>query len=235
VSFTFQILKPLVTISLFFILCQIDIIASDLGQPVVLNSRTTLTLIVVDDTNNAAQFDRMQICLTGNFKCEKDFESIIVNLKEEQTDESNSVQLNLAKMNDLTKSDGDICYYLSSKDKKYFRLNRTSGVLTTRFKLDREIRDKYELIIKSSEYCSCLDENSKKDGQILALEEPQCKHSNLYNDTYDPNDISQLKVFVYLDDMNDNKPAFLRDFYQVGITSDVDYGDVILESFVSVI
>jgi hypothetical protein len=206
-------------------LYSIDIIASDQGKPVTLNSRITLTLIVVDDTNNAAQFDRMQICLSSGYACEKDFETVIVRLKEENISEVNIVPLNLAKMNDLTKNDEDICYYLSGKDKYLFKLNQTSGVLSPKEKLDREKREKYELIIKSSEYCSCLNVNSNK--KI----EPQCRLSNIFNDTYDPNDISQLKVNVYLEDINDNTPKFLKEFYQIGITSDIDFGETILESY----
>ena len=206
-------------------LYSIDIIVSDHGKPSALQSRITLTLIVVDDSNNAAQFDRMKICLSSSYTCEKDFETVIVKLKEENISDANSISLNLARMNDLTKNDEDICYYLSGKDKNLFKLNQTSGILTPKVKLDREKREKYELIIKSSEYCYCLNSNGNK--KI----EPQCKQSNIFNDTYDSNDISQLKVNVYLEDINDNKPKFSKEIYQIGITTDIDYGETILESY----
>ena len=73
----------------------------------------TLTLILVDDSNNAAQFNRMQVCLSGVFQCEKDYQSIIVKMKEEQDPENNSFSMKFAKMNDVDKNDEDICYYLT--------------------------------------------------------------------------------------------------------------------------
>ena len=57
----------------------------------------------------------MQICISGVLKCEKDFESVRINIKEENDSEENTVSLNLAKMNDLSKNDDEICYYLSGK------------------------------------------------------------------------------------------------------------------------
>ena len=51
------------------------------------------------------------------------FETVIVKLKEENISDTNTISLNLARMNDLTKNDEDICYYLSGKDKNLFKLN----------------------------------------------------------------------------------------------------------------
>ncbi len=219
---------------------KIDIIASDLGKPTQLQSRLTLTLILVDDSNNAAQFNRMQICLsTHAFQCEKDYQSVIIKMQEE--DAKTSVSLRLAKMNDLTKSDEDICYYLSGTDRDYFKLDKRSAVLMPKKRLDREKRDEYELIVKASEYCSCKtwDEASEqfktpRDVRKYLQNQPsQCKLMNLDDDTFNLNDISQLKVKVYIQDVNDNSPKFAKSFYQVAITADVDYGETILESFVS--
>lgn len=219
---------------------KIDIIASDLGKPTQLQSRLTLTLILVDDSNNAAQFNRMQICLsTHTFQCEKDYQSVIIKMLEE--DVNSAVSLRLAKMNDLSKSDEDICYYLSGTDRDYFKLDKRSAVLMPKKRLDREKRDEYELIVKASEYCSCktwdeLSEEFKTPKQMrkyLQNQPRQCKLMNLDDDTFNVNDISQLKVKVFLQDINDNSPKFAKSFYQVGITYDVDYGETILESFVS--
>ncbi len=85
-----------------------------------MHSRITLTLILVDETNNAAQFNRMQICSSGLFECDKNFDYVRINLIEEQ-DES-SASFHLAKMNDFSKNEDDICYYLSGKF--YFFLNK---------------------------------------------------------------------------------------------------------------
>ena len=199
---------------------SIDIIAYDLGKPVPLQSRLTLTITLVDGSNNAAQFNRMQICLSGNYQCEKDYESIIVKIKEEQSLRDVRFELGLAKMNDPSKRDEDICYYLSGIDKEYFTIEKQRGVLVPKIKLNREVREKYEVIVKASEYCSCKSDL-------------ECKNPLLNNDTFDFNDISQIKVKIILEDINDNTPKFQKSFYQIAISSDINYGEIVLDSFVT--
>lgn len=94
-------------------------------------------------------------------------------------------------------------------------------------RLDREKREKYEIVIKSSEYCECVDEN-------IYLKQNQSKNPCYFvsNETLDFNDISLLKVKVIIQDINDNKPKFLKSYYQIGVTSDIEYGDIILDSYV---
>ena len=111
------------------------------------------------------------------------------------------------------------------KDKDYFKINKTTAILTPKYKMDREYRDKYDVIVRASEYCSCLSMTEEI--------EPQCSLMNLHNDTFEFNDISQLRVRIYLEDINDNSPKFSKNFYQIGITSDTEYGETILESYVS--
>jgi hypothetical protein len=52
-------------------------------------------------------------------------------------------------------------------------------------------------------------------------------------DFYDFNDISQLRVVILIEDINDNSPKFEKNLYQIGIMSDVQKAEIILESFVS--
>lgn len=88
-------------------------IAYDRGKPIPLSSRFTLVLVVVDESNNAAHFNRMQICLASGSDCEKDGQAVIVRFKEEEPSYVNhSVPLNFAKMSDPSKNSSDICYYL---------------------------------------------------------------------------------------------------------------------------
>ena len=143
---------------------------------------------------------RMQICLSGRFQCEKDYEAIIVKIKEEQNLSDVKFELGLAKMNDASKKDEDICFHLSGVDKKYFTLEQQRGILVPNINLDRETREKYEVILKASEYCSCNDELD-------------CENLHLGNDTFDFNDISQFKVKLILEDINDNAPKFQKKFY----------------------
>lgn len=221
-----------------------------MGKPTQLDSRITLTFILVDDSNNTASFNRMEICLSKTFQCEKNYQTIIVKLKEEQDQLNSSVLLNLAKISDMTKNEQDICYYLiglfsflrfsfllnyikilmPGKDRDYFNLNKSSGLLTPKKKLDREFRDEYEVAIKASEHCQCTIDPENN------LDEKHCGFMmNVSSENFDSNDISLLKVKIVIQDVNDNLPKFEKKFYQIGITSDIDFGDVILESFVNFI
>jgi hypothetical protein len=70
------------------------------------------------------------------------------------------------------------------------------------------------------------------------VNEPACSlaaNSSSPSGNYDANDISLLKVKVIVQDVNDNAPKFLKKFYQIGVTSDTDYGDIILDSYVTFI
>ena len=97
-------------------------IATDRGKPAPLSSRFTLVLVVViGESNDAAHFNRMQICLAaGGLECEKDYESVVVRFREELN--SSTVALNLATMSDPSKSSADICYYLTGLHLKKFFL-----------------------------------------------------------------------------------------------------------------
>ena len=126
-----------------------------------------LTIVVVDESNNAALFNRMQICLSSinlnsnRLQCEKDYKSLIVRLSEQKTQQKTDqqassyavVQLRFAKILDVsTKSDADICYYLQGADKRHFTLDKRTAELRPRGPFDRETRDRYELYIRASEH-----------------------------------------------------------------------------------
>ena len=93
--------------------------------------------------------------------------------------------------------------------------------------MDREFRDKYELVIKATEHCYCLDEKTNKK----LLDSPEC---TFLNNNYEPNDTTQFMVNIFLDDINDNPPKFNKKFYQIGITSEVEFGEAIFESCVNI-
>ena len=57
----------------------------------------------------------MQICLSGSYKCDANFQTLSIGITEEKINNLESKPFRLAKINDLTKSDDDICYYLSGK------------------------------------------------------------------------------------------------------------------------
>lgn len=180
----------------------------------------TLTLVVVDESNNAVQFDKMEICLSGNYQCDKYFQSLVFSLKEEQTD--STIQIPSAKMNDISKKDDEICYYLSGKDSAIFTFNTTSRTIQPLKNqvLDREKASVYEVVITGSEYCSCQSIESRDMVQCQFLKRP-----------FDQNDLTQIKVQIQLEDINDNRPQFSKRFYQVGITADIEFNEAVLEAY----
>ncbi len=123
-------------------------------------------------------------------------------------------------------------------DRQYFKLGKKSGVLTPRSRLDREKRDKYEVIVKSSEHCACNSTDADyvpivNGTSVWNNSDPCWQLFNKNNsNSYDPNDISMLRVKIHVTDINDHVPRFAKSFYQIGVTTDVEFGDVILDSYV---
>lgn len=118
----------------------------------------------------------------------------------------------------MTKSSDDICYYVLGPDKDLFEMT-LNGTLKPKIKLDRETRDVYNLIIKSTEHCDCL----------LKTEDYRCKFWHKIDLSEDQ---SVFTLRIKIEDLNDNVPMFEKSLYQVGLTHDIDFGDTILESFV---
>ena len=195
--------------------------ASDQSPISPLSSRMSLTLVVVDDTDNAAHFNRLQICLSGEFRCDKELRTLSLRMREE--DMNLETELRLAKMSDPTKTDEDICYFLEGEDKDYFELDKVKAILRPKRRLDRETKSKFELTLFATEHCQCFDEDPA----------PNDCDKFISKNSSNSEDISRLKIKVVLDDINDNRPYFAKKLYQIGLTSDAEVGQAFLESFVS--
>jgi hypothetical protein len=183
----------------------LEVLASDHGRPGTLESRASLTLVVVDSANNAVQFDRSV-----------KQSPLVVEVVEEKSGQT--FEIPAARMNDVRKRDEEICYYLSGVDSGHFWLNGTGRVVSVMGKLDREKKQEYEVFVRAAEYCGC----ESGGGECGFMEKP-----------LDVRDVSQMLVKVRVIDVNDNAPVFGADRYQLGITSDVEFDEVILESYVS--
>ena len=94
-------------------------------------------------------------------------------------------------------------------------MNKTTGYLYSKFKLNREERGNYELIIQASEYCDLYEDED-------------------INKNYNPDDLSSLKVKLVVEDINDNVPYFDKKVYKVALSPEVVYRDTILEGTVRV-
>ncbi|RNA00245.1 cadherin-23 [Brachionus plicatilis] len=195
---------------------SIDVIVSDNGQPNALKSRLTLTFILTDDSDNTARFNFKKICQLPEFYCDKSQRNIETKIKEDNDPNEASIILNHAFIADVTNSFSGVCYFVLGPDKDLFEIG-LNGTLKPKIKLDRETRDVYNLIIKSTEHCDCL----------LKAEDYRCNFWRRIDILDDP---SLLSLKIQVDDLNDNSPIFEKKFYQVGITYDIDFGDIILES-----
>lgn len=174
---------------------------------------------MVDDSNNSARYDYNKICKLSEFTCDKSQRNIETKIKEETDPNDVAIMMNHAFIADVTKSSSDVCYFILGPDQDFFEMS-INGTLKPRIKLDRETRDEYNLIIKSTEHCDCLhktDYYKCKFWQKIDISEDQSVFS--------------LKIKV--DDLNDNRPVFEKKFYQIGITYDYDFGDIILKSNVT--
>jgi hypothetical protein len=211
---------------------SVVIVASDLGKPIQMTARTSLTFIQVDETNSSAQFKREEVCLRNYYECDKDHQKVFIRLKEELSVEETSVTLkNMTKINNFSKDGVNqnlICYYLKGNESKLnFKLDKINGILRSKIKLDRESKDKYEFVVKVSENCFCNEPNlSNEQIQI-------CNKMDLESETYDSNDFSQLKFVILVEDVNDNIPKFEKKMYQHGLMADILKGDTLFESYVS--
>ena len=100
-------------------------------------------------------------------------------------------------------------------DRENFSLNRSNALLTSNIVFDREKKSKYELIIQASENCQCDNYKDSCDFNKSAY--------------YDSSSLSRVKVKIYIDDLNDNKPYFTKKLFIAGLAADANYGDVVLE------
>ncbi len=94
-------------------------------------------------------------------------------------------------------------------------MNKSNAVLSSNIVFDRENRNKYEVIIQASENCSCNILNDTCDFD----------KKDLYDSTY----LSRMKIKIYVEDLNDNKPFFIKNIYIAGVTVDSNKGDILLE------
>lgn len=69
--------------------------------------------------------------------------------------------------------------------------------------LDREVKETYELLVKASEDC---------------LHSPPPSHDFIQDDD------SLLKVLVFVNDINDHAPEFLKRVFTGGVTTEADFG-----------
>ena len=93
-----------------------------------------------------------------------------------------------------------------------FFLNKTTGELYLKSKLDRESVPFVDLVVKASDDCW--------SGRIEKLE--------LKNNPFNVSDPSLLWVKVKVVDVNDNPPVFVRKWFTAGVTRDTDFAEPVI-------
>ena len=97
-----------------------------------------------------------------------------------------------------------VCYFLvAGNHQGIFQLDKLTHELMTLEQLDREAVSQYELIVKASEDCSSVPE---------AVPAFQAEDDTL------------LRLTVHVEDVNDNRPAFDRDVFTGGVSTDIGFG-----------
>lgn len=76
------------------------------------------------------------------------------------------------------------------------------------YELDRETQESYELVVKASE---------------------DCLHSPPLNQGFSQDDDSLLKVFVFVNDINDHAPEFVKRVFTGGVTTEADFGSEFMQ------
>jgi hypothetical protein len=115
--------------------------------------------------------------------------------------------------------------FIEGGNRDSFHLNKTSGALYSKTKFDYETVQFYEVLIRATENCTC---------EILSSHDEIIFCEDLNEISYDAiGDLSRIKIKLKIIDVNDNEPYFTKKFYRLGLTTDVSYGETILQGFVS--
>ena len=158
---------------------MLNITVADLGQP-PLSSSTILTVNILDVNDNAPHFEKNHYDAVIS-------ESVIV-----------GTNLMAISATDRDLGTNAAIRYAMITDTQDFVIDPKTGVLGVKHALDREVRSKYELVIKAS------------DGSV---ENPLS---------------SMVPVTITLTDVNDNAPRFTPASYEVHIREDLPIGTVVM-------
>ncbi|XP_060850417.1 cadherin-23-like [Rhopalosiphum padi] len=108
------------------------------------------------------------------------------------------------ELNDLEKTPPPICYYvISGNDDNRFIVEPLNHRISVAYELDREVKETYELLVKASEDC---------------LHSPPPSHGIIQDDD------SLLKVLVFVNDINDHAPGFVKRVFTGGVTTEANFG-----------
>nr|KAG5714955.1 hypothetical protein BaRGS_000443 [Batillaria attramentaria] len=191
---------------------EVRVRASDHGIPQNHSRDMTLIVKVLDTNDQPPMFDRNKVA-----------SPYVVRMAENENVGQNGKQqcpnVTVAEDKDSDPENAIICYYLFGAELTgVFRLY-TSGQLCLEPDrvLDREQTDTTNIVIKASENCY-------EDITPLAM----IPSGSSAPSAYDPDDTSLLWVQIKVNDKNDNPPVFNRGDLAIGITRDIQLGQIII-------
>ncbi|CAH1406526.1 unnamed protein product [Nezara viridula] len=173
---------------------QLRVEAYDHGVPTPLSSDLDLTIYVRNINDYQPQFlvDEFSVNFTEHAAPGRERRQIVETVDQDDIDI------------DEDEPTSPVCYYIvGGNEGSWFNIEPLTHQITTMRELDREVTDKYELIVKASEDCTKIP--------------PQVTD-------FDPSDDTLLHLFINVSDVNDNAPVFTKRVFTGGITTEADFG-----------
>ncbi|CAG0922117.1 unnamed protein product [Notodromas monacha] len=180
---------------------QLRVEARDMGLPTALSSDLDLSVYVknVDDMKPRFTPNKQRMNFTEHMPPGKERRLVIEAVDEDDDDFDY----------DETEDQRILCYFIVGGNQGgFFTIDPTSRTVMAIKELDREERDVHTLIIRATDSCSVPPGNIS---------------------FYDQTDPSLLNVTVFVNDINDNAPRFIKRIFTGGVSTDADFGLEFLE------
>ncbi|XP_046672662.1 cadherin-23 isoform X2 [Homalodisca vitripennis] len=180
-------------------LYQIRVEAYDHGTPTPLSSDLDLTIYVKNVNDYQPQF------LIEDFPV--NFTEHIAPGKERRLLPET---VDRDEVDDLDDPRTPVCYFIvAGNDEGFFNIEPLSHEITVAQELDREEAEMHLIMVKASEDC---------------VTPPQTNNSYL-----DYKDSTVLRVVIFVNDINDNAPQFVKEVFTGGVTTDADFGSEFMQ------
>lgn len=173
---------------------QIRVEAYDHGVPTPLSSDLDLTIYVRNINDYQPQFlvDEYTVNFTEHALPGSERRQIVETVDKDDID--------MDEDDPLT----PVCYYIvGGNEGNWFKIEPLTHQISATRELDREVTDKYEVVVKASEDCT------KTPPRV---------------DEFDSSDDTLLQLIIGVSDINDNPPVFTKRVFTGGITTEADFG-----------
>ena len=186
---------------------EIQVKAEDNGQPTRQAKTMTLRVRLLDIDDNEPSFANVT-------------QPQMLTVQEEQT---GAVIGNVIRPSD---ADSDVnntrfCFFLYGDESvRLFNINKNTGEISLKGKVDREVTEHLDLVVKAASDCSQAGFSAPSNTVNSPMRD--------YPGSYFPNDPTLLWIRVSVEDVNDNAPHFVDEFLSAGLITDVDIGSEVI-------